>query len=74
MKPESVGTPIRNRYVATGDARSGAEPSAPQRSRDDRANEAVLRRRARILALVLMILSGIFMIAVAVGAWFLFRG
>jgi hypothetical protein len=34
----------------------------------------MLRRRARILALGLMILSGIFMIAVAVGAWFWLRG
>jgi hypothetical protein len=74
MKPESVGTPIRNRYVVTDDARKGAEPSASRCSRDDGAGEAMLRRRARILALVLMTLSGIFMIALVIGAWLLLRG
>jgi hypothetical protein len=34
----------------------------------------MLRRRARILALVLMTLSGIFMIALVIGAWLLLRG
>lgn len=66
MKPDSVEMPTRNRYVAASDA--------SRRSRDDGADEAMLRRRARILALGLMILSGIFMIAVAVGAWFWLRG
>ena|SRR5580692_6741670 len=66
MKPDSVEMPTRNRYVATNDA--------SQRSRDDGADEALMRRRARILALVLMILSAIFVVALAIGAWFLLRG
>lgn len=74
MKPESVETPIRNRYVATDDARKGIESSASQYSQDDGAGEAMLRRRARRLGLLLMTLSGIFMIALVAGAWFLLRG
>ena len=74
MKPESVETPIRNRYVAIDDARNGADPSASQYSQDDGAGEATLRHRARRLALLLMTLSVIFMIALAVGAWFLLHG
>jgi hypothetical protein len=71
MTPESVKTPIRNRYAAIDDASEGAEPSASQ---DDAASEAMLQRRARRSALLLMALSGIFMIALAVVAWFLLRG
>jgi hypothetical protein len=51
-----------------------ATNDASQRSRDDGADEALMRRRARILALVLMILSAIFVVALAIGAWFLLRG
>ena len=66
MKPESVELPTRNRYAATDDAL--------RRSRDDAADEALMRRRARILALVLMALSCVFVVALAIGAWFLLRG
>jgi hypothetical protein len=71
MKPEFGETPVTNRYVAFDDARREAAPSA---SPDDGTGEAMLRRRARSLALLLMILSSLFMIVLAVGAWFLLRG
>jgi hypothetical protein len=71
MTPESVKTPIRTRYAAIDDASKGADPSASQ---DDAAGEAMLQRRARRSALLLMALSGIFMIALAGVAWFLLRG
>ena len=66
--PEPVETPIKNHYAAIDDA------SKPSASQDDQAGEAMLRRRARRLALLLMTSSGIFVIALAVGAWFLLRG
>jgi hypothetical protein len=65
MKPDSVEMPTRNRYVAAD--------GASQRPRDDGADEALMRRRARGLALLLMILSAIVVIALAIGAWFLLR-
>lgn len=73
MRPESVRTPIRNPHVAI-DAGKAVENSASRDVRDDGAGEAMLRRRARRLALLLMVLSGVFMIALAVGAWLLLRG
>lgn len=73
MKHKSVGTPIRNHYVATSDARTDDERSASQYSQDDGAGEAMARRGPRSLALLLMTLSGVFMVALAVGVWFVLR-
>jgi hypothetical protein len=70
--PEPVNTPISNRYAALDDASNGAADS--HASQHEAAGEAMLRRRARRLALLLMTASAIFMIALALGAWFLLRG
>jgi hypothetical protein len=74
MKPLSVEAPTRVQDAPVEGARIEVGPSTSQRAQDDEAGEAMLRRRARRSAFILMTLSAVFVIALVGTGWLLLHG
>jgi len=73
-KPSTVQDPIGDRFGAIHDTGAEIDTVASVRSLDADHSEAMLRRRARRIALLLMVLSGVFVIAFIGGIWLMFHG
>jgi hypothetical protein len=74
VKPKTVQTPIEVRFGAIHGVGADIETVGSVASQDDGSGEAMQRRRARHIALLLMVLSGVFVIAIIGGTWFVFHG
>jgi hypothetical protein len=73
-KPSTVQTPTGDRFGAIHDTKAEIDTVGSVRSQDADRGEAMQRRRARRLALLLMILSGVFVIAIIGGTWLVLHG
>jgi hypothetical protein len=74
VKPVTVQATIDDWRMNVDGTDLDTTAAASERSQDNDADEAVLRRRSRGHALLLMVLSGVFVIAVIVVAWLMLRG
>jgi hypothetical protein len=74
VKPDTVQTPIGVRFGAIRDTAAEIDSVGSAASQHDLAGEAVQRRRARRIAFLLMVLSGIFVIAIIGGTWLVLHG
>ena len=72
--PVAVRDPIDTRYTAVSDTRAGIDPVVAVTVHEDAAEEAERRRHERRIALLLMVLSGVFVIACVGGAWLVLTG
>ena len=73
-KPKTVQTPIEVRFGEIHDTGAEIETVGSLDSQDDEAGEAMQRRRARRVALLLVVLSGGFVIAIIGGTWLVLHG
>ena len=73
VKPKTVKTPIEVRFGAIHGASADIETVGSVASQDDGSGEAMQRRQARRIALLLMVLSGVFVIAIIGGTWLVFH-
>ena len=74
-KPSTVQTPTGDRgFGAIHDTGAEVDTVGYVRSQDADRGEAMQRRRARRIALLLMVLSGVLVIAIIGGTWLLLHG
>lgn len=74
VTPVAVRNPIDARLTALSDTRAEIEPVACAASYEEGVHQAGKRRRDRRFALLLMLLSGVFVIACIGGAWLVLHG
>jgi len=74
VKPSTVQSPTGDRFGTIDDTGAGIDPAGSVRSQDAHRGEAIQRRRARRIALLLMALSGVFVIAIIGGTWLVLHG
>jgi hypothetical protein len=74
VKPSTVQTPTGDRFGAIDDTGAEVDTLGSVRSQDADRGEAMQRRRARRIALLLMVLSGVFVIAIIGGTWLVLHG
>jgi hypothetical protein len=74
VTPVAVRTPIDARYTAVSDTRTGVDPVVRVASNEDGVLETEKRRRDRRIAVLLMVLSGVFVIACIGGVWLALNG
>ena len=73
-KPRTVRPPTGERFGAIEDTGAEIDSVGSVRPQDADPGEAMQRRRARRTALLLMVLSGIFVIAIIGGTWLVLHG
>jgi hypothetical protein len=74
VKPSTVQTPTGDRFGAIDDKGPEIDTVGSVRSQDADRGEAMRRLRARRMALLLMLLSGVFVIAIIGGTWLVLHG
>ena len=74
VKPSTVQTPTGDRFGAIDDTGAAIDSVGSALSQDADRGEAMQRRRARRIALLLMVLSGVFVIAIIAGTWLVLHG
>ena len=74
VTPVAVPTAIDAHCTAISDTRAEIEPVTRVASNDAGVHEGEKGRRDRRFALLLMLLSGVFVIACLAGVWLVFHG